>query len=83
MRKLKLELDELAVESFETAGRGGRTGTVQGHSETDPTQVPTCTRPWESQLSCPGTCVDESCLSCITCASCACYQLSDDCHAVA
>ena len=33
MRKLRLELEELRVEAFET-GRGGARGTVEGHSDT-------------------------------------------------
>jgi len=31
MKKLKLEIDELRVESFTTAGRRARPGTVHGH----------------------------------------------------
>lgn len=36
MRKLKLELEELVVESFIT-GRHGSSGTVKGHDSTDQT----------------------------------------------
>jgi hypothetical protein len=38
MRKLKLELDVLAVQTFVTEeGTGSRRGTVNGHVETEPT----------------------------------------------
>ncbi|HWK88406.1 MAG TPA: hypothetical protein VNP72_00375 [Longimicrobium sp.] len=44
MRKLRLDLDELTVESFEPGNRGAGAGTVLGHGEepTDCSKQPTC-----------------------------------------
>lgn len=36
MKKIRLELGTLAVESFRTAEGGGARGTVRGHAFTDP-----------------------------------------------
>lgn len=71
MRKLKLELEELRVESFETAEAAAERGTVRGHAITD-----LCSRAdgFTCFESCGGTCV-ETCAdaSCDTCDS-GCYQ---------
>ncbi|MFL5538370.1 MAG: pinensin family lanthipeptide, partial [Longimicrobiaceae bacterium] len=59
MHKLKLDLDQLSVESFETnATEDARRGTVKAHSH-----VHTC------GASCYDTCAtcDPSCASCVTC----------------
>ena len=79
MRKLKLELDELSVESFEVAEKAEERGTV--HGNVFMTQF--CTGAngvtcGESCGTCVGTCVNESCdtcvdLSCDTCNS-GCYM---------
>ncbi len=33
MRKLRMEIEDLVVESFDTGGAAGRSGTVNGHFE--------------------------------------------------
>lgn len=60
MRKLRLELDALRVESFETAAAGKEPGTVHAHA---PPTRRSCDE------SCGGTCPDdgtcmETCISC-------------------
>jgi hypothetical protein len=77
MRKLKLDVDALAVESFETAKTAGHTGTVQGRVQapaTDPKND--TTRLWSCEATCI-TCTDcNTCISCqatcfdVTCATC-------------
>ena len=48
MRKIRLEIEELAVESFDTAGQGAeRRGTVHGNSAYSG---------WETCFTCQGTC---------------------------
>jgi len=47
MQKLKLELNDLLVESFDTLALERERGTVQGHEETD-------------YMSCGGTCAPAS-----------------------
>ena len=60
MTKIRLDLDELAVESFHTvAAAAGRAGTVYGQSEpsgqpTCPTRIPTCPT-LEATCYCPGS----------------------------
>ena len=44
MKKLKLELDELQVETFATGMELTATGTVQGHYGTNHTAQDTCTQ---------------------------------------
>ena len=68
MRKLRLKLDELAVESFAPAGLAAERGTVRGHvslywedclpSETCPGAGWPCE---ETQQSCDGTCYVHTC----------------------
>jgi hypothetical protein len=48
MKKLRLELDELRVESFETVAPARSRGTVRGQDATENT--------WCGQDSCDGTC---------------------------
>jgi len=73
MKKLKLELDELSVESFPTARAEEERGTVAGQNEPPYTQscdgscVNTCN-------SCVNTCYNtcqascyDTCASCVTC----------------
>ena len=43
MRKLKLELDNLEVESFETGDEARRSGTVRGHDDDDDVETEWCT----------------------------------------
>jgi hypothetical protein len=58
MHKLKLDLDQLAVESFDTIpSDGARRGTVQGFG---PTPLITCNTCYDTCASCGGTC-DNSC----------------------
>ena len=54
MRKLKLDVDALRVESFEAVAGNGRLGTVRGNVVT-----PDCS---EAFGTCPGfTCFDDTC----------------------
>lgn len=52
MRKLRLEMDELSVESFELANESTETGTVRGEQQTYTCQPETCLY---------DTCVDVHC----------------------
>lgn len=69
MRKLKLSVEDLRVESFHAVGAAANAGTVVGHTgkswcESD-SVCDTC------PLSCNGSC--ESCETCVTCeVSCPC-----------
>jgi hypothetical protein len=74
MKKLRLELDELTVESFDTSAVDRGEGTVRGHDNL------------ETRLSCRG---DNSCLEtgCDTCdnsldyCTCRCsYECTDPCY---
>jgi hypothetical protein len=62
MNKLKLDLDQLTVESFDTDASGiARRGTVRAHSERcGPTDVCAATR---GELTCGDTC-DYTCNTC-------------------
>jgi hypothetical protein len=89
MRKLKLEIDALRVESFRTSNEAPRRGTVRGRGEPeagdgaafcsiaeDVVMAPAKTLPpAESCDTCARTC--ETMCSCITlpCATCACPQV--------
>jgi len=79
MRKLKLELEELSVESFETAGEAEERGTVRGNSF--PTRFAQCitnacsgadgvtcdeTCGYTCYATCGETCGANSCDGCIT-----------------
>lgn len=57
MGKIRLSIDELAVESFEPAGRAGKTGTVRGHESDTETQY------------FGGGCVSDGVSDCATCAA--------------
>jgi hypothetical protein len=78
MKKLRLELDQLTVDSFDTAVPAAKRGTVMGEEQcTCPSACntnctcpgcPTCDHTYCNQASCNGTC-DDSCASyCHTCA---------------
>ena len=69
MRKLKLELDELSVESFDTAKQKEERGTVHGR---DLTECCSGADGFTCYLSCGGTC-DTCAASCDTCDS-GCYE---------
>jgi hypothetical protein len=61
MRKIRLDMDTLAVESFSPAGGGVQgTGTVQAHQEA--LDIPTLDTGYHGCYACPatviGTCVD-------------------------
>lgn len=88
MRKLKLSLDELQVDSFHATGSDAQRGTVPGHSWTqhaDESCFGTCdggcTRDWGScnggcgsgGASCNGTCVNSCNGSCNCSAACTGY----------
>ena len=58
MKKLKLEVEALTVESFTTASAGEPAGTVQGHAATQRCQsVAVCPQSW----NCPFTQPVETC----------------------
>lgn len=60
MRKMKLDVNRLTVESFEMmAGAADPRGTVQGNSATPPT--PPCSGPCSYQQSCVDTICGVSC----------------------
>jgi hypothetical protein len=76
VRKIKLNLDELKVESFVTTppGEGGR-GTVEAHTEANPTCIYNCTQ----QSYC--TCSPGYGLTCHTdCGSCEPYTCVHSCN---
>ncbi|HEX5871680.1 MAG TPA: pinensin family lanthipeptide [Longimicrobium sp.] len=66
MRKLKLDLDHLAVESFETnAADGAQRGTVRGFNPTcENSCLDTCY--YTCGGSCAGTCTEPTCITCHT-----------------
>ena len=69
MRKLRLELDELRIESFATEANSLQRGTVQGRHtdacETDYYVTPCCTYPTVCS-----NCTDDTCDQYTCCASC-------------
>lgn len=77
MNKLKLRLDDLLVESFETGDIGlEERGTVRGRAETGlPTELFTC--PVTCDSTCPRTC--NSCWPMHTCSPCAEPTVGDTC----
>jgi hypothetical protein len=77
MRKLTLDVDALAVESFETARGAAGAGTVQGRAagviqnpQPNTSEIWSCNgtcitcTDCNTCISCPGTCFDVSCASC-------------------
>lgn len=56
MRKLKLDLDSLVVQTFETAEEGGSRGTVKAHDSLATTGGPWHCPAWceETYVSCDG-----------------------------
>lgn len=66
MRKIRLSIDELTVESFAPAGRAGKTGTVRGH-ESDETQY------------FGGGCISDGISDCATCQSPGCPHDTQTC----
>jgi hypothetical protein len=72
MNKLKLDLDQLSVETFDTiTPAGAQRGTVEAHGPTLLNTCPTCDPSCASCVSCYNTC-DNSCgPSCYgTCETC-------------
>lgn len=67
MKKLKLGLEELAVESFDTTPAHRERGTVVGEQCTCPTAC-TCPGCPTCDNTCPYTCDDQTCPACPTCA---------------
>ena len=63
MKKLKLDLDMLAVEAFVTSDQGGEKGTVNGHVTGDPSVTSLYSYNGEA------TCYDHTCRG-WTCADC-------------
>lgn len=80
MRKLKLQVEDLDVSSFQTADTVGEAGTVVGHKTAPPTELscagyPTCDPPtYHGEYTCAYTCnctVAQNCYSQITaCGGC-------------
>lgn len=65
MRKLKLEIDALQVESFESASEGGQPGTVRGYlSAYYELCQPGDT--WQNTCTCEPTCNANTCYNCGT-----------------
>ena len=69
MRKVKLDLDAIQVESFEASGGGGTRGTVRGHlcpcCCCDPCCCTCCdTCQATCPATCPYTCAGDTCISC-------------------
>ncbi|HEU0051975.1 MAG TPA: hypothetical protein VFQ39_02315 [Longimicrobium sp.] len=65
MRKLRLEMGELEVQTFEVSGQEGAAGTVMGAERTLNCQTyefPGC----EDYTNGPGTCPADSCDNCYT-----------------
>lgn len=55
MDKLKLDLDTLDVQSFETAETEGERGTVAAHAAKTPLCSAECTEEWSCGIWCPPT----------------------------
>jgi hypothetical protein len=84
MGKLRLDLDQLCVESFATDERGRGRGTVKGNAEladgavvmpggtlNQTCMIDFCKDSWMSGcLTCAGTCVDTCMNTCNTCNTC-------------
>ncbi|HEU0052750.1 MAG TPA: hypothetical protein VFQ39_06220 [Longimicrobium sp.] len=85
MKKLKLDIEELVVDSFESVAKGARPGTAFAHADTD--GAPGCFPP-PTQISCQANTCLEGCTAYVgfTCAfedTCAApCRLSDmtNCH---
>lgn len=60
MRKIRLDIDDLAVESFDTASRGKDAGTVRGHDDdgSDVSNCVTCVNGCPSEFSNCATCLN-------------------------
>jgi hypothetical protein len=74
VNKLKLDLDELAVESFDTCGVDREKGTVLGEEQCTCPGV-TCAN--TCPATCAHTCDDATCPQCPTCAA-SCNGTCDD-----
>lgn len=63
MKKIKLDLEKLSVESFETAELKKEKGTVKANKPIlpDPPYSYTCDPCYSGMNSCEGTCYEESC----------------------
>ena len=91
MRKLKLDLDALTVESFEPSKEKSEAGTVRGYLSA---YYELCHEgdTWQGSCTCEPTCNEQTCYNCgsggcntagcpntnYTC-SCGCAQISDTC----
>lgn len=67
MNKLKLDLEELGVESFDTQGGVKERGTVVGEQQCS--CVGTCYWQATCAATCAYTCDDQTCPACPTCAA--------------
>jgi hypothetical protein len=66
MRKLKLELDALAVESFEPDAERAAPGTVRGYL-TAYYELCYVDDTWQQSCTCEPTCNAQTCYTCNTC----------------
>jgi len=83
MKKLKLELDELKVESFQTDRGASARGTVRGQGEGSyelgcPTMDPSCNGSCEG--TCPGSCVGTCGGSCYGSCDATCFSCDYSCY---
>ena len=63
MRKIRLDIDALAVESFSPAGGAGEpAGTVRAHQE--PLDIPTLDTGYHGCYACPATVLETCALTC-------------------
>lgn len=86
MRKLKLEVEALAVESFEPSKSGSDAGTVRGYLSA---YYELCHEgdTWQLSCTCEPTCNNRTCYNCGSGAACpgtggctvTCPQISDTC----
>jgi hypothetical protein len=80
MKKLRLDVDALVVETFDTAHRAARGGTVRANEQVACPQCCCCPCCCTCDATCANTCDDATCLSCeytcqneYTCAYYSCY----------
>ena len=91
MKKLKLNMDELKVESFETSTiESQKNGTVKGFATQEVTRCFVCTEIGDTcdstcigtcDPTCPNTCVNTCQLTCFTCIGhYTCHDKIETCH---
>jgi len=79
MRKIRLDVEQLAVESFVTAGAAGALGTVRGNGVIDDGEIVVITAPQPLTPNCSADTMCDTCrYSCID--SCTPQPTCDSCH---